>query len=85
MGRNVENVLEERDPQYDAMLSQMVGRIKAKPGGKPEMGEVSEVYKFRIEFPCIELGMVVVEVTLRYRDLGLGFFPSKVKFGALFL
>ncbi|XVF66241.1 hypothetical protein PTKIN_Ptkin10aG0019700 [Pterospermum kingtungense] len=36
---NPENVLEERDPKYDAMLNQMVGRISAKPGGKLEMGE----------------------------------------------
>lgn len=36
-----DNVLEERDPKYDTMLNQMVGRIKAKPGGKAEMGEVS--------------------------------------------
>ncbi|MBA0555605.1 hypothetical protein Golob_025776 [Gossypium lobatum] len=36
---NPENALEERDPKYDAMLSQMVGRISAKPGGKLEMGE----------------------------------------------
>ncbi|XVF28344.1 hypothetical protein REPUB_Repub15cG0021600 [Reevesia pubescens] len=36
---NPENVLEERDPEYDAMLTQMVGRISAKPGGKLEMGE----------------------------------------------
>ncbi|XWS14063.1 hypothetical protein CRYUN_Cryun36dG0091300 [Craigia yunnanensis] len=36
---NSENDLEERDPKYDAMLSQMVGRISAKPGGKLEMGE----------------------------------------------
>lgn len=35
-----DNVLEERDPKYDTMLNQMVGRIKAKPGGKAEMGEV---------------------------------------------
>lgn len=34
-------MLEEKDPQYDAMLSQMVGRIQTKPGGKSEMGEVS--------------------------------------------
>ena len=38
---NSENVLEERDSKYDAMLNQMVGRISAKPGGKLEMGEVS--------------------------------------------
>ncbi|RVX22279.1 hypothetical protein CK203_001562 [Vitis vinifera] len=37
---NSENVLEERDPQYDAMLSQMVGRIRSKSGGRLEMGEV---------------------------------------------
>lgn len=33
--------MEEKDPKFDAMLSQMVGRIQAKPGGKLEMGEVS--------------------------------------------
>ena len=38
---NSENVLEERDPQYDSMLGHMVGRIRTKPGGKLEMGEVS--------------------------------------------
>lgn len=38
---NAENMLEERDPQYDDMLNQMVGRIRTKPGGKLEMGEVS--------------------------------------------
>ena len=36
----------ERDPQYDTMLNQMVGRIKAKPGGKAEMGEVTSVLFF---------------------------------------
>ncbi|KAI3931517.1 hypothetical protein MKW92_021747 [Papaver armeniacum] len=37
---NTENILEEeKDSGYDAMLSQMVGRIKSKPGGKLEMGE----------------------------------------------
>lgn len=41
MVRNADNILEERDPQFDAMLSQMAGRIRTKPGGKPEMGEVS--------------------------------------------
>ncbi|KAG7578143.1 NADH dehydrogenase [ubiquinone] 1 alpha subcomplex assembly factor 4 [Arabidopsis thaliana x Arabidopsis arenosa] len=38
-----DNVLEERDPKYDTMLNQMVGRIRAKPGGKAEMGEASVV------------------------------------------
>ncbi|XP_057539257.1 uncharacterized protein LOC130817516 isoform X2 [Amaranthus tricolor] len=32
-------VMEERDSRYEAMLSQMVGRIHTKPGGKLEMGE----------------------------------------------
>lgn len=32
--------LEERDPKYDEMLKQMVGRITSRPGGKLEMGEV---------------------------------------------
>ncbi|KAK4745627.1 hypothetical protein SAY87_011939 [Trapa incisa] len=35
---NAGNVLDQRDPQYDAMLSQMVGRIRSKPAGTPEMG-----------------------------------------------
>ncbi|KAK2991997.1 hypothetical protein RJ640_014858 [Escallonia rubra] len=48
---NTENVLEERDPQYDAMLSQMVGRIQAKPGGKLEMGEAFVVEKSRRPMP----------------------------------
>ncbi|KAL0434521.1 UNVERIFIED_CONTAM: hypothetical protein Slati_2786400 [Sesamum latifolium] len=38
---NAENVLEDRDLQYDAMLSQMVGRIRSKPGGKLEMAACS--------------------------------------------
>lgn len=37
---NNDNLLEERDLEYDAMLDKMAGRIKTKPGGKPEMGEV---------------------------------------------
>lgn len=41
MRSNADSVLEERDVKYDAMLSQMAGRIKTKPGGKLEMGEVS--------------------------------------------
>ncbi|KAJ0802151.1 hypothetical protein HanPI659440_Chr03g0125911 [Helianthus annuus] len=36
-----DDVPEERDSEYDAMLSKMVGRIQTKPGGKLEMGEVS--------------------------------------------
>ncbi|EYU45558.1 hypothetical protein ABFS82_14G009200 [Erythranthe guttata] len=50
---NVENVSEERDPQYDAMLSQMVGRIQSKAGGKLEMGEASVVDKYRRPLPKV--------------------------------
>uniref|UniRef100_A0A9I9DN05 Uncharacterized protein n=1 Tax=Cucumis melo TaxID=3656 RepID=A0A9I9DN05_CUCME len=45
------NRLEERDPQFDAMLSQMVGRIKSKPGGKLEMGEASVVERYGRPMP----------------------------------
>ncbi|XP_047957634.1 uncharacterized protein LOC125203350 [Salvia hispanica] len=48
---NPENVLEDRDPQYDSMLSQMVGRIQAKPGGKLEMGEASVVESYKRPLP----------------------------------
>ncbi|KAG5555007.1 hypothetical protein RHGRI_012528 [Rhododendron griersonianum] len=48
---NAENMLEERDPQYDVMLNQMVGRIKSKPGGKLEMGEASVVDKYKRPMP----------------------------------
>ncbi|XP_057430231.1 uncharacterized protein LOC130723268 [Lotus japonicus] len=48
---NVDNILEERDPSYDAMLGQMVGRIKSKPGGKSEMGEAFLVEKYRRPMP----------------------------------
>ncbi|KAK9136937.1 hypothetical protein Sjap_007531 [Stephania japonica] len=48
---NTDNVLEERDPQYDAMLSQMVGRIKSKAGGKLEMGEAFIVEKYKRPMP----------------------------------
>jgi len=39
--KNAHGVLEERDPSYEEMLKHMVGRITTKPGGKPEMGDVS--------------------------------------------
>ncbi|XP_061370571.1 uncharacterized protein LOC133313241 [Gastrolobium bilobum] len=48
---NVDNILEERDPKFDAMLGQMVGRITSKPGGKPEMGEASLVEKYNRPMP----------------------------------
>lgn len=38
---SADDVIEERDSQYDAMLNKMVGRIQTKPGGKLETGEVS--------------------------------------------
>lgn len=41
---NEDNLLEDRNTKYDTMLNQMVGRIQAKPGGKPEMGEVRFSY-----------------------------------------
>lgn len=48
---NADNVLEERDPKYDAMLSQMAGRISSKPGGKLEMGEASVVERYNRPMP----------------------------------
>ncbi|CAN1806971.1 hypothetical protein LINPERHAP1_LOCUS24861 [Linum perenne] len=48
---NADNVLEEKDPQFDAMLGQMVGRIKTKPGGKPEMGEATIVERSQKPLP----------------------------------
>ncbi|KZV24385.1 hypothetical protein F511_17576 [Dorcoceras hygrometricum] len=48
---NSDNVLEDRDPQYDIMLSKMVGRIRPKPGGKLEMGEASVVDKYKRPLP----------------------------------
>lgn len=38
------------------MLGQMVGRITSKPGGKPEMGEVS-LWKFAFT-PYVELKLM---------------------------
>ncbi|KAL3505749.1 hypothetical protein ACH5RR_031131 [Cinchona calisaya] len=46
-----ENVLEERNPQYDSMLSHMVGRIRTKPGGKLETGEAFVVEKYDRPLP----------------------------------
>ncbi|KAK7303804.1 hypothetical protein RJT34_14721 [Clitoria ternatea] len=42
---SMDNILEERDPKFDALLGQMVGRITSKPVGKPKMGEASVVEK----------------------------------------
>ncbi|XP_062150303.1 uncharacterized protein LOC133858861 isoform X1 [Alnus glutinosa] len=50
-GINADNLLEERDPKFDAMLSQMSGRIKSKPGGKPEMGEAFVMEKYNRPMP----------------------------------
>ncbi|KAF7837837.1 NADH dehydrogenase [ubiquinone] 1 alpha subcomplex assembly factor 4 [Senna tora] len=47
---NADNILEERDPKFDAMLGQMVGRISSKSGGKPEMGE-AVVQKYNRPMP----------------------------------
>ncbi|KNA05292.1 hypothetical protein SOVF_191810 [Spinacia oleracea] len=46
-------VLEERDPSYEAMLSQMVGKINTKPGGKLEMGEAYVVQKTKRPLPKV--------------------------------
>ncbi|PWA55266.1 hypothetical protein CTI12_AA429050 [Artemisia annua] len=47
-----DNVIEEeRDSEYDAMLSKMVGRIQTKPGGKLEMGEAFVVDKYNRPMP----------------------------------
>ncbi|XP_068658716.1 uncharacterized protein [Aristolochia californica] len=43
--------INERDPEYDAMLSKMVGRITTKPGGKLEMGEAFIVEKYNRPMP----------------------------------
>ncbi|GAV85842.1 hypothetical protein CFOL_v3_29276 [Cephalotus follicularis] len=48
---NADNVLEEKDPTYDAMLNQMVGRISTKPGGKLEMGEAFVVERYNRPMP----------------------------------
>ncbi|KAL2938238.1 Protein split ends [Bienertia sinuspersici] len=46
-------VMEERDPSYEAMLSQMVGKISTKPGGKLEMGEAFVVQKTKRPMPKV--------------------------------
>ncbi|KAK9077717.1 hypothetical protein SSX86_006054 [Deinandra increscens subsp. villosa] len=46
-----DDVPEERDSEYDAMLSKMVGRIQTKPGGKLEMGEAFVVDKYKRPMP----------------------------------
>ncbi|KAK1430833.1 hypothetical protein QVD17_13872 [Tagetes erecta] len=46
-----DDVSEERDSEYDAMLSKMVGRIQTKPGGKLEMGEAFVVDKNKRPMP----------------------------------
>ncbi|KAG9444789.1 hypothetical protein H6P81_016129 [Aristolochia fimbriata] len=46
-----DSVLEKRDPEYDAMLSKMVGRISTKPGGKLEMGEAFIVERYNRPMP----------------------------------
>ncbi|CAK7333151.1 unnamed protein product [Dovyalis caffra] len=48
---NPDNALEERDSRYDAMLSQMVGRIKSKPGGKLETGDAPVVERYNRPMP----------------------------------
>ncbi|XP_020587063.1 uncharacterized protein LOC110029222 [Phalaenopsis equestris] len=47
------NILEERDPEFDAMLQKMVGTIRSKPGGKLEMGEAFIVQKYKRPLPKV--------------------------------
>lgn len=56
-----ENVLEERDPGYDAMLGKMVGRITSKPGGKLEMGEAFIVENYKRPLPKLRSSRAEVE------------------------
>ncbi|RWR76535.1 hypothetical protein CKAN_00498100 [Cinnamomum micranthum f. kanehirae] len=51
LGLRGDNVLEERDPEYDAMLNKMLGRVTTKPGGKLEMGEAFIVEKYNRPLP----------------------------------
>lgn len=55
---NRSNILEERDPDYDSMLSQMAGRISSKPGGKLEMGEAFIVDKYDRPLPKVRSSKV---------------------------
>lgn len=48
-----DRVLEERDPSYEAMLSQMAGKIKTKPGGLLEMGQAFVVQKSKRPMPKV--------------------------------
>ncbi|KAL7601011.1 uncharacterized protein LOC111887290 isoform X1 [Lactuca sativa] len=48
---SADDVIEERDSQYDAMLNKMVGRIQTKPGGKLETGEAYVVDKYNRPMP----------------------------------
>ncbi|XP_008800866.2 ras-associated and pleckstrin homology domains-containing protein 1 [Phoenix dactylifera] len=49
--KDYQGVLEERDPTYDEMLKQMVGRITSRPGGKLEMGEAFVVERYNRPMP----------------------------------
>ncbi|XP_021727877.1 uncharacterized protein LOC110694993 [Chenopodium quinoa] len=48
-----DEVLEDRDPSYEAMLNKMVGKISSKPGGKLEMGEANVVQKPKRPLPKV--------------------------------
>ncbi|XP_010931613.1 uncharacterized protein [Elaeis guineensis] len=49
--KDYNGALEERDPKYDEMLKQMVGRITSRPGGKLEMGEAFIVERYNRPMP----------------------------------
>ena len=63
---NPDNVLDQRDTQYDAMLSQMVGRIKSKPGGKLETGEVSYWDSFLLFVNFFSLNSLINESSFNF-------------------
>eukprot|EP01018_Ginkgo_biloba_P021747 Gb_15443 [translate_table: standard] len=48
------DALDRRDPGYDVMLNQMLGRIRVKPGGKSEMGEASVIPKYKRPMPKLQ-------------------------------
>jgi hypothetical protein len=68
--KNAHGVLEERDPSYDEMLKHMVGRITTKPGGKPEMGNVSLLTPkcSLLVIRCLGEGMLATMIYLNFEN-----------------
>jgi hypothetical protein len=74
---NAHGVLEERDPSYEEMLKHMVGRITTKPGGKPEMGDVSLLIPKCSPFvnKMLEEGMLATIIYLNHEN---SIIPSQI-------